>query len=103
MALFGRPTERDEQRAQAYANWVGQRNPYAIASTVLGVFSLIEMGVLLVFGIAGIVLGSIALRQLAEPSPPYPRGHGLAWTGIITSILSLIAAAVLYLLPWMRS
>jgi hypothetical protein len=66
MALFGRPTERDEQNAQAYAQWMQQRNPFAIASMVLGVFSLIEFGVLFVFGIGGIICGAIALRQLAR-------------------------------------
>lgn len=66
MALFGRPSERDEQKAQAYAQWMQQRNPFAIASMVLGVFSLVEFGVLIVFGIGGIVCGVIALRQLSR-------------------------------------
>jgi hypothetical protein len=151
MALFGKESEQDQQRAEAYAKWLQQRNPYAIASAVLGIFSLIEMGVLLVFGIAGTVLGVVALRQLrgaeggpdAEhvratseamagadsstaspgklgyasadvPSPvraeqyeprdpclPRNRGHRLAWFGIITSVVSLVIAAVLYALPLM--
>src|SRR2546425_10538203 len=85
MALFGRPTPQDEQKAQAYAAWVQQRNPFAIASMVLGVFSLIEFGVLLVFGIGGIILGIIALRRLAEEGrddmKAKPRGHPLASGG----------------------
>jgi hypothetical protein len=144
MALFGKETEQDEQRAEAYARWLQQRNPFAIASAVLGVFSLVEMGVLLVFGIAGTVLGVIALRQLrgmgddgavadsanasgaaraserlgyadADLPPPIhankyearelglPRNRGrrLAWFGIVTSVVSLVIAAVLYLLPLM--
>ena len=48
MALFGRPTERDEQKAKAYAQWMQERNPFAIAAMVLGVFSLVEFGVLIV-------------------------------------------------------
>lgn len=103
MALFGKPSEQDEQRAQAWTQWFNLRNPYAIASTVLGVFSLIEMGVLIVFGIAGIALGVVALRQLRVPDPAYPRGHGFAWAGIITSALSLVIAAILYSLPLVRS
>jgi hypothetical protein len=63
------------------------------------VFSLIEMGVLIVFGVAGTVLGAIALRQLRKPDVAKPRGHVLAWTGIVTSIASLIIATILYLLP----
>jgi hypothetical protein len=66
MALFGRPSERDEQKAQAYAQWMQQRNPFAIASMVLGVFSLVEFGVLIVFGVGGIVCGVVALWQLSR-------------------------------------
>ncbi len=99
MALFGRPTAQDEQRAQAWQAWLRQRNPLAIASLVLGIFSLIEFGAILIFGIAGIAAGIIALRQLraaqrGTDSPP--QGHRLAWTGIVLSIVSLIVAAVLY-------
>jgi hypothetical protein len=66
MAFLGRPSQRDEERAAAYRDWLQQRNPFAIASVVLGVISLIEFGVLLVFGIAGIVCGIIALVQLSR-------------------------------------
>jgi len=99
VALFGRETEQDQQRAQEWADWVRQRNPYAIASLVLGVFSLIELGFTVVIGVAGIVLGVIALRQLARPQPPQPRGHRLAWAGIVASVLSLIIFAVVILKP----
>jgi hypothetical protein len=113
MALLGRPTREDDERAAAWARWLHQRNPLAIASLVLGVFSLIEFGALLVFGIAGVVLGAIALVQLrqnpaakalalhtAEGQTSEPmRGQALAWSGIALSVASLILAAVLYLLP----
>jgi hypothetical protein len=64
MALFGRPTAEDRQRAESWRYWLQSRNPLAIASLVLGIFSLIEFGALLIFGIAGIVLGVTALAQL---------------------------------------
>ncbi len=98
MALFGRETERDQQRAEAWAQWSRAQNPYAIASLVLGVFSLIEFGALIIFGVAGIVLGIAALVQLRRGTDPArPGGQGLAWGGIVTSVLSLIVAALLYL------
>jgi uncharacterized membrane protein SpoIIM required for sporulation len=98
MALFGRETERDQQRAEAWAQWFRAQNPYSLASLVLGIFSLIEFGALLIFGIAGIVLGIIALRQIrARADEARPNGARLAWTGIITSVLSLVIAALLYL------
>ena len=101
MAMFGRPTREDERKAQAYAQWVQQRNPLAILSLVLGVFSLADFGVLIVPELASIVLGIIALKQLARVKPSEvdakPRGHRLAWSGIALSLISLIIATVLYL------
>jgi hypothetical protein len=98
MALFGRESERDRERAQAWADWFNRQNPFAMASLVLGVFSLIEFGALLIFGVAGIVLGGIALVQLRRGAwPGRPAGVGLAWGGIVTSVLSLIVAGLLYL------
>ena len=96
MALFGRESERDQQRAIAYRDWLQQRNPLAIASLVLGVFSLVELGALVVPGVASIVLGVMSLLQLRRENTPRPRGHGLAYGGILLSVLSLIIAAFLY-------
>lgn len=99
MGLFGREDEQYEARARAYADWLGRRNPFAVASMVLGIFSLIEMGVLIIFGVAGTVLGIVALRQIRvarRQSHRRDRGTGLAWGGIITSVLSLMAAGALY-------
>src|SRR3954453_9416753 len=97
MALFGRTTERDEQRAVAYRDWLRQRNSFAIASLVLGVFSLIELGALVVPGVASIALGIISLVQLRRENLTRPRGHGLAYAGIVLSVVSLVIAAFLYL------
>lgn len=100
MALFGRPTVKDDERATAWGEWVRNRHPLAIASLVLGIFSLIEFGALLIFGILSIVLGVIALRQLratSSDSAAPKLGWRLAWTGIVLSVVSLIIAAVLLL------
>ncbi|MGH7178326.1 MAG: DUF4190 domain-containing protein [Tepidisphaeraceae bacterium] len=101
MALFGRETEQERLRARNWAVWAQRQEPWAIASFVLGVFSLIEFGVLGVFGVAGIAFGVIALRRLARATveSSRTRGRGLAWAGIVASAVSLGIAAVLYLLP----
>ena len=114
MALFGRPSAADDRRAEQYKDWLRRRNPYAIASFVLGLFSLIEFGALIVFGVAGILLGVVALAQLrsvtrapAAASVPdsitsdeapvaKTSGHVLAILGIGFSVLSLVIAALLY-------
>lgn len=127
MALFGRPTERDDQRARDYRDWLRRRNPLAIASLVLGCLSLTHAGLLVVDAVAGIVLGAVALTQLrratavaglgansVEPArpglgdatpddeTPVPKvyGYRLAWTGIALSGISLAAAAIIYVAPW---
>ena len=99
MPLFGRSSAEDQQRADAWRDWLGHRNPLAIASLVLGVFSLIEFGALLVFGIAGIALGAIALRQLSGQAASPQFGKRLAWSGIALSVISLALAAVVYFAP----
>src|SRR5438034_7787566 len=105
MPRFGRPTAEDDRKAQQWAEWFGQRNPLAIASLVLGVFSFIEFGALVIFGVAGIVLGIVALTQLAQTrgrssdhaAKEQPKGFLLAWTGIGLSVASLVIAGILYL------
>ena len=95
--LFGRTSERDEQRAIVYRDWLGQRNPLAIASLVLGVLSLVELGALIVPEVGSIVLGLMSLLQLRRSDAGRSRGHGLAYAGISLSVISLIIAAYLYL------
>jgi hypothetical protein len=94
--MFGRTSQRDEQRAIAYRDWLVQRNPLAIASLVLGVFSLIELGALIVPGVASIVLGAMSLVQLRREKGPQTRGHRLALGGILLSVVSLVIAGFLY-------
>lgn len=117
MALFGRPSERDDRRAREYRHWLRRQNPLAVASFVLGAFSLTHLGTLFVDAAAAIVLGTVALAQLRraggerpptdEPPPtdadapvPKTRGRRLAWGGIVLSIMSLVAAALVYAAPW---
>ena len=98
MAFFGRPSAEDNQRAAAWAEWIQARNPLAIGSLALGIFSFIEFGAMLIFGIASIVLGAMALRRLRarkEDDDSPALGHRLAWTGIALSAVSLVIALAL--------
>ena len=99
MAFLGRENPRDAQKADAWRDWLQRQHPYAIASFVLGLVSLIEFGVLVVFGLAGIVLGAMALVKLRRNASDRPAGHRLAWTGIVLSAVSLVIAGILYSLP----
>ncbi|CAN5696143.1 hypothetical protein BH09PLA1_BH09PLA1_22420 [soil metagenome] len=64
MALFGRETEQDRERAESWSRWAKRQNALAMISLVLGIFSVIEFGALVIPGVAGIAFGAIALRQL---------------------------------------
>jgi hypothetical protein len=99
MAFMGRQNDRDVKREEAWREWTQRQHPLAIASFVLGVISLIEFGVLVVFGVAGVVLGVMALAKLRRKESTRPDGHRLAWTGIALSFLSLVIAGILYSLP----
>ena len=103
MALFGRPSERDEARAAGWAAWFQRQNPFTLSSLPLSVFSLTHAGTLFVDEIGGIVLGAIALKQLArvrrgegESTETRTEGHWLAWGGILVGVLSLALAVVVY-------
>ena len=111
MALFGRPSERDEARAANWTTWFQRQHPFALASLPLSVFSLTHAGTLWVDEIGGILLGVIALRQLARPSAPHDpnaahpktEGHWLAWGGIVIGMVSLALAILIYfVLPYRR-
>jgi hypothetical protein len=104
MALFGRPSERDEVRAANWTTWFQRQHPLALASLPLSVFSLTHAGTLWVDEIAGIVLGVIALRQLArapaasdlDAPPARTEGHWLAWGGVVIGLVSFALAFVIY-------
>jgi hypothetical protein len=82
----------------------------AIASLVLGIFSMFDLGVLIAPEVGGIVLGGIALAQLrrihyengGDVADGRNRGQRLAYGGIALSILSLLVAAALYWQNWRR-
>ena len=123
MAILGRPSQADDERAAAWRNWLQRQNSLAIAAFVLGALSLTHGGTLILDGVAGLVLGVMALAQLkrvraapeavvpvaerqvasetrlyeAMPSmAPKDKGRGLAWGGIVLGALSLAIGAYLY-------
>jgi hypothetical protein len=100
MAVFGRPSEADERREEAWRQWLQRQNPLAIVAFVLGALSLTHAGTLILDGLAGVVLGVVALRQLRRSDAGTGRGggRGLAWGGILLGGVSLVVAVYLYTL-----
>jgi divalent metal cation (Fe/Co/Zn/Cd) transporter len=101
MAWFGKPSAQDDARAEAYRLWLSRQHSLSIISAVLGTVSLLDFGVVVVFQIAGLIVGILALQKLdhiaKENIPaPRPRGRRLAWIGIGLSSISLLIAFILY-------
>ena len=67
------------------------RKGLAIASLIFGIIGIPTLGLCFVGGIAGVVLGAVALNK-AKVDPTHYTGKGLALAGIITSSLSLLIA-----------
>ena len=63
MALFGRPTEKDDAREAAYRQWFARQHPLALASLLLSLFSLTHFGTLIVDEAVGIAFGVAVLLQ----------------------------------------
>ena len=93
MALFGRENARDEERAAAYREWFVRQHPFALTSAVLSVFSLTHFGTLFVDELAGIALGSLAIKRASRTPELSVR---LAYVGIVVGAISLIVAIILY-------
>ena len=93
MALFGRETAQDRQREQAWREWFRRQHPFALAALVLSVFSLTHFGTLFVDEIAGIVMGTLAIRASRRGDS---RAVKIAYAAIFVGVISLICAIVLY-------
>ena len=100
MAILGRPSQADEQRAVTWRDWLLRQHPLAIAAFVLGAISLTHAGTLIVDGVAGVLLGIVALVQLCRArAGAKHKGRALALAGVALGALSLAIAAYIYSLP----
>jgi hypothetical protein len=99
MPLFGRPTAQDDQRAVAWRDWMQQRNPLAIASLTVGIFSLIEAGVIPIFSIGAVILGIVAIAQLNRRKDSRTLGRRLAIAGIVLGGVSIAISIYIYTYP----
>lgn len=68
------------------------RNGLAKASLILGISSILTLGVLQIGAVIGLILGVIALGKAKKNSAEYG-GSGLAMVGITTSVVSFYTSA----------
>ncbi len=82
--------------AQRLARRLSACSPFAFACLIVGVFSLL-VPMIVVDGLAAIVLGVLARRDMRRRQL---RGRALAIAGMLCGLISLTAAAYLYLSTW---
>lgn len=70
---------------------IEQRTALAVTSLLLGIISILTIGLL---GIPGIVTGAIALKK-AKSNPTRYGGKSFAKAGIVTSSLSLLLTVII--------
>ena len=95
MALFGRESDADRERATRIREWVHARTPFSLFSVLFGVLSVVDAFTLLIgfaAGVAAIVFAGLGLRDLARRSTLLGRrlcalGIMLGCTGVMLSIL----------------
>jgi cytochrome c biogenesis factor len=95
MAIFGRESRADTQRAAHIKSWIEVRCPLALASVLLGVVSVVDAFTLVVgvmAGVAAIVTGVLGVRQIKLQPQQLGRrlciaGIALGATGIMMSIV----------------
>lgn len=101
MALFGRESTADQQRAERIGQWVRQRNGHSLAATMFGIIAVVDAWTMvlgLAAGIAAIVLGTTGLRELRDR--PEQRGRRLCKTAIGMGTTGIALSTALWF--WLR-
>jgi hypothetical protein len=91
MAIFGRESATDLDRAEKVRLFVQSRNPKALISVMFGVLGALDFFTLVIgipLAITAIVLGVMGLRELKLK--PELLGTGLCYTGITLGCLGLL-------------
>lgn len=97
MALFGRETQADQERVRQVTAWLSARSPYALASVLLGVISVVDSFTLVIgatAGAAAIVTAIGGRRHLARH--PQLLGRRLCVAGITLGILGLCCSLLMW-------
>lgn len=99
MALFGRESEADRQRAERVRQWVHARTPYALVGLACGLLAVVDSFTLVIglaAGLAAIVLGIVALKQIERQ--PALLGRRLALAAIVLGAAGIVLSLVMWLI-----
>ena len=104
MAVLGRESAADQERAERVRLWVHSRSIPALLSVAAGamarVDSVLVVVLALIFGPAAIVLGVVGLRQIARQ--PQLHGRRLCYLGITLGCLAMVVSVVMWLVVFGR-
>ena len=99
MALFGRETQADIERAERIKAWLGARSPYALFAMMFGLLSVVDSLTMIIGFISGIV--AIILSFLARSdikANPGMLGLRLCNTALVLGILGVALSITVYFL-----
>ena len=98
MALFGRESEADRQRAERVRHWAQARTPYALVGLACGLLAVIDSFTLVIViaaGVAAIVLGIVALKAIQRQ--PELLGRRLAVAAIVLGAFGVVLSLLMWL------
>lgn len=90
MALFGRETRANVERAERYRVWAQARTPYALFGMLFGIISVLDSFTLVLgvpAGLLAVMLGWLARRDLQRN--PEKLGHRLALGAIVLGCMGI--------------
>ncbi len=101
MALFGRESRADTQRATRFKKWIEVRCPLALASVLLGIVSVVDAFTLVVgamAGVAAITTGVLGKRQIDKQ--PHWLGLRLCMAGMVLGGVGILCSLVMWLVVY---
>ncbi len=97
MALFGRESDADRQRAERVRSWIRARTPFSLFSCLFGIVSVLDAFTLVIglsAGVVAIVLAVLGLRDLREQ--PDLRGRRLCYAGIALGLAGVAMSVIMW-------
>lgn len=100
MALFGRESHVERERAERVRLWVHARTPFALFSVMTGMLALIDFftPLALPLGIAAMVLGWKGLNDIDRR--PAMLGRRLCRAGMLLGGFGLLVSVIFHVRMW---
>jgi hypothetical protein len=97
MALFGRETQADLDRARRATDWLRARSGYSLVSVMMGIIAVVDSFTLVIGIIAGVIAIATGVRGLSEcRRDPAMLGRRLAIAGVALGVTGLMLSIVMW-------